>query len=311
MACSTGWHAACGRTERGRGAVRAGAGAEYVAVALDTLVDGVHFPNDTPAFDVGYKALAVNLSDLAAMGAVPTEAVAVVSIPERIERAWLAGFRAGLEALAGSLGVEVAAVDTVPGALSASVEVHGRCPAGEALTRAGARGGDRIFVSGTLGDAGGGLEIALGRRPARPGASARALVSRLRRPEPRLGLGVALRGVAGAAIDVSDGLCQDLGHVLAASGAGARVDASLVPLSRTLLDVAGDTAARELALSAGDDYELLFTVPPERMGRLDTLEVAEAVTEIGVIESEPGLRLENAAGTAMPAPSGYRHFPSR
>ena len=283
--------------------------AGHVAVALDTLVDGVHFPSDTPAYDVGYKALAVNLSDLAAMGAVPTEAVAVVSIPERIERAWLEGFRAGLEALAGSLGVEVAAVDAVPGALSASVEVHGCCPAGEALTRAGARAGDRIFVSGTLGDAGGGLEIALGRCPARPGASARALVSRLRRPEPRLGLGVALRGVAGAAIDVSDGLCQDLGHVLTASGAGARVDASLVPLSRALLDVAGDTAARELALSAGDDYELLFTVPPERMGRLDTLEVAEAVTEIGVIESEPGLRLEGAAGATVPAPPGYRHFP--
>ena len=291
-----------------------GAMAEHVAVALDTLVDGVHFPSDTPAHDVGYKALAVNLSDLAAMGAVPTEAVAVVSIPEPIDPAWLAGFRAGLEALAVSLGVEMAAVDAVPGALSVSIEVHGRCPAGAALTRAGARPGDRIFVSGTLGDAGCGLEIALGRRIARPGASgasARALVARLRRPEPRLGLGVALRGVAGAAIDVSDGLCQDLGHVLSASGAGARVDASLVPLSLALLDVAGDTTARALALSAGDDYELLFTVPPERVGRLDTLEVAEAVTEIGVIEADPGLRLENAAGTAMPAPPGYRHFPSR
>ena len=282
-----------------------------MAVAVDTLVDGVHFPSDTPAFDVGYKALAVNLSDLAAMGATATEAVAVVSIPEDLDTAWLAGFRAGLESLASSIGVAVTALDAVRGALSASVEVHGRCPAGEALTRSGARAGDRIFVSGTLGDAGGGIEIALGRHPARPGASARALVARLRRPEPRLGLGVALRGVAGAAIDVSDGLCQDLGHVLAASGAGARVDASLVPLSRALLDVTGDTAARELALSAGDDYELLFTVPPERVGRLDTLDVAEAVTEIGVIEPEPGLRLKDAAGTTMPPPPGYRHFPSR
>ena len=280
-----------------------------MAVALDTLVDGVHFPNDTPAYDVGYKALAVNLSDLAAMGAVPTEAVAVVSIPEHLDPAWIAGFRAGLESLAGSVGAAIAAVDVVPGDLSVSVEVHGRCPAGEALTRAGARAGDRIFVSGTLGDAGGGLAIALGRHPARPDASARALVARLRRPEPRLGLGVALRGVAGAAIDVSDGLCQDLCHVLAASGTGARMDASLVPLSRALLDVAGDTGARELALSAGDDYELLFTVPPERVSRLGTLKLDDVVTEIGVIESEPGLRLENAAGTAMPAPSGYRHFP--
>jgi len=150
--------------------MRVGEEAGHVAVALDTLVDGVHFPSDTPAYDVGYKALAVNLSDLAAMGAVPTEAVAVVSIPEHIDPAWLAGFRAGLEALAGSLGVEVAAVDTVPGTLSASVEVHGRCPAGEALTRAGARAGDRVFVSGTLGDAAGynatGLEDSPCVRPA-------------------------------------------------------------------------------------------------------------------------------------------------
>ena len=280
-----------------------------MVVALDTLVEGVHFPIDTPAHDVGYKALAVNLSDLAAMGAVPAEAVAVVSVPEHLDPAWLTGFRAGLESLADSLGVAVNAVDAVPGALAVSVEVHGRCPAGEALTRTGARPGDRIFVSGTLGDAGGGLEIALGRHPAPPGASADTLVSRLRRPAPRLGLGVALRGVAGAAIDISDGLCQDLGHVLAASGAGARVDASLVPLSTALRDVVGDAEARALALSAGDDYELLFTVAPERVSRLDTLEVAEVVTEIGVIESEPGLRLEDPAGSTMPAPSGFRHFP--
>ena len=285
------------------------AGAEHVAVAVDTLVDGVHFPSGTPAHDVGYKALAVNLSDLAAMGAVPTEAVAVVSLPAHLDPAWLAGFRAGLESLAGSRGVAVAAVDAVSGALSVSVEVHGRSPAGEALTRGGARPGDRIFVSGTLGDAGGGLEIVRGRRPARSDASTEALVARLRRPEPRLTLGVALRGIASAAIDISDGLCQDLGHVLAASGAGGRVDASLVPLSPELLDVVGNAEARALALSAGDDYELLFTVAPEHARRLDTLGVTETVTEIGVVEADPGLRLEDAAGVAMPVPPGYRHFP--
>ncbi|MCY4221966.1 MAG: thiamine-phosphate kinase [Thiotrichales bacterium] len=311
--------------------------AEHVAVALDTLVGGVHFPADTPAYDVGYKALAVNLSDLAAMGAVPTEAVAVVSMPEPLGPPWLAEFRAGLASLADSLGVApgvvVAAVDAVPGALSVSVEVQGRCPAGKALTRVGARAGDRIFVSGTLGDAGGGLEIALGRRPERPGASARALVARLRRPEPRLALGVALRGIAGSAIDVSDGLCQDLNHILTASGVGARVDASRVPLSPALREVMGDGGARSLALSAGDDYELLFTVAPERVGRLGTLKLADAslrhdfssvteagviepepglrLTEIGVIEPEPGLRLEDAAGTAIPVPAGYRHFPTQ
>ena len=286
-------------------------GAEHVAVALDTLVDGVHFPSDTPASDVGYKALAVNLSDLAAMGAVPTEAVAVVSIPEHLDPAWIAGFRAGLESLAGSVGVAVTAVDIVPGALSMSVQVHGRCAAGEALTRSGARAGDRIFVSGTLGDAGGGLEIALGRRAPWPARHADALVTRLRRPVPRIGLGVALQGLASAAIDISDGLCQDLGHVLAASGTGARVDAGLVPLSPALCGVMGDTEARALSLSAGDDYELLFTVAAERVNRLGALEVADVTTEIGVIEPEPGLRLVGAAGTVMPTPSGYRHFPDQ
>ncbi len=301
---------------------------EHVAVALDTLVGGVHFPADTPAPDIGYKALAVNLSDLAAMGAVPTEAVAVVSIPGHLGPQWFAEFRAGLESLAGSLGIAVGAIDTVPGTLSVSVEVHGRCPAGEALTRAGARAGDRIFVSGTLGDAGGGLEIALGRRPERPASHARALVARLRRPQPRLALGVTLRGVASAATDVSDGLCQDLSHILAASGVGARVDASRVPLSPALREVMGENEARSLALSAGDDYELLFTVAPERVNRIAprfmALEIAGSATEIGgikidpglrpteigVIETAPGLRLEDAAGTTMPVPAGYRHFPT-
>ena len=283
---------------------------ELVVVALDTLVDGVHFPSDTPARDIGYKALAVNLSDLAAMGATATEAAAVVSIPEHLDAGWLDSFLAGFESLAGSLGVSITGVDTVAGALSVSVEVHGRCPAGEALTRAGAGAGDRIFVSGTLGDAGGGLEVALGRRAARPRASADELMNRLRQPTPRLALGESLRGIASAAIDVSDGLCQDLGHVLEASGAGARVDSRLLPLSRALLEVVGDDEARRIALSAGDDYELLFTVPPDRVSRLECLQCVESTTEIGVIEPEPGLRVAGPSGTTTPVPAGYRHLVS-
>ena len=288
--------------------MRAVSASEHVVVAIDTLVDGVHFPSDTPARDVGYKALAVNLSDIAAMGATATEAVAVVSMPEPLDSDWLGCFRAGFESLAGSLGVAITAVDAVAGALSVSVEVHGCCPAGEVLTRAGARVGDRIFVSGTLGDAGGGLEVALGRRAARPAASADELLARLRRPTPRLALGRALRGAASAAIDVSDGLCQDLGHVLEASGAGARVDVGLLPLSPALLDVAGETEARRLALSAGDDFELLFTVAPDCVSRLEARKCAESTTEIGVIEPEPGLRLVGPSGRTVPVPPGYRHF---
>ena len=288
--------------------MRAGAAAEHVVVAIDTLVDGVHFPSGTSAHDVGYKALAVNLSDLAAMGAAATEAVAVVSVPQHQDPAWLASFRSGIESLAGSLGVAVTAIDIVPGALSVSVEVHGRCPGGAALARTGARAGDRIFVSGTPGDAGGGLEIALGRRAARPASNADELLTRLHRPTPRLALGSALRGIASAAIDISDGLCQDLGHVLEASGVGARVDARLLPLSPALLAVVGDTTARTLALSAGDDYELLFAVAPDRANRLEALEVADSMTEIGVIESEPGQRLVGPSGRMAPVPSGFRHF---
>ena len=280
-----------------------------MVVAIDTLVGGVHFPSDTLARDMGYKALAVNLSDLAAMGATATEAVAVVSVPDHQDPAWLASFRSGLESLAGSVGVAICAIDIVPGALSVSIEVHGRCPAGAALTRAGARAGDRIFVSGTLGDAGGGLDLALGRRATRRTASAGELLARLRRPVPRLALGSALRGIASAAIDVSDGLCQDLDHMLEASAVGACVDARLLPLSPALLDVVGDTAARILALSAGDDYELLFTVAPDRVNRLEDLEVADSMTDIGSIELEPGLRLVGALGRMVPVPSGFRHFP--
>ena len=261
--------------------------AEHVVVAVDTLVDGVHFPSGTPAFDVGYKALAVNLSDLAAMGATATDAAAVVSLPESLQPAWLAGFRAGMESLARSHGVAVTALDSTNGALSVSVEVHGRCPAGGALTRAGARTGDRVFVSGTLGDAGGGLAVALGRHPARPAASAATLLAGLRRPAPRLALGAALRGIASAAIDVSDGLCQDLGHLLTASGVGARVDASLVPVSRALREVHGDTAARALALSAGDDYELVFTVAADRLHRLAALPMPDAAA-VAVADSVIG-----------------------
>ena len=291
--------------------MRPGAATDHVVVAIDTLVDGVHFPSDTPAHDVGHKALAVNLSDLAAMGATATEAVAVVSVPESRDPSWLASFRVGFESLAAPYGVTVAAIDTVNGPCSVSVEVHGRCPCGAALTRAGARPGDRIFVSGTLGDAGGGLEIALGRRAAQPPAAASRLMDRLRRPAPRLSLGTMLRGVASAAIDISDGLCQDLGHVLDASAMGARVDARVVPLSRALLDVAGDVAARALALSAGDDYELLFTVPPDLVGRLETLEIIDTITEIGVIEASPGQQLTGDGGARIPVPPGFRHFPAR
>jgi thiamine-monophosphate kinase len=280
---------------------------QRLVVTVDTLVAGVHFPLETDAFSVGHKALAVNLSDLAAMGADPAWVTLALTLPQADED-WLGGFARGFLELAESNGVSLVGGDTTRGPLSVTVQAMGFVPAGFALRRDGAKPGDAICVTGTLGDAGLGLAWVQGRRTLDEGIGWE-LAARLDRPTPRVGAGLALRGIAAAAIDVSDGLAADLGHVLQASGVGASIDVDSLPLSEALR---AQPDARELALSSGDDYELLFTAAPEHEQEALARVQAQGLrcTVIGRVEAEAGLRLVDAEGHpyAPPASSGYDHF---
>ncbi len=268
-----------------------------VAIALDTLVAGVHFRADAPPQAIGHKALAVNLSDLAAMGALPRRALVHLAHPDPPE-AWEDELMAGLLRFAARYRVEVDRTTPRRAPLTVTVEVTGTFPhaARPPLLRSGARPGDAIYVTGTLGDAAGAL------------AGAAALAGRLDLPEPRVPAGTALRGIATSAIDVSDGLAADLGHVLRASGVGASVETARLPLSRALLAAFGPERATDLALGGGDDYELVFTVPPERERLLAEATLEVPVSRIGTIERGTGLRCLDADGLVRPAPRGYEHF---
>jgi len=301
--------------------LRSPPGLEQVA-AIDTLVAGVHFPPDTAAESIGHKALAVNLSDLAAMGAEPAWAMLALTLPEADER-WLEGFARGFFALAREYDVALVGGDTTRGPLTVSVQVQGFVPPGAAFRRGGARPGDLIYVTGTLGDAG--LALLLGRDAGIGSPAAREyLRRRLDRPPPRVAEALRLRGLARAAIDVSDGLLADLGHILEASGAGATLDLAQLPLSpafRSCLETMGadhpalrrfapGLAWADLALGSGDDYELCFTVAPRQRAQLDALAAAGlACTCIGTIGAEAGLRCRLADGAAYRIPRrGYDHF---
>lgn len=278
-------------------------------IATDLLIPGVHFLPEADPAAVGHKALAVNLSDLAAMGADPAWFTLGLALPH-LDEAWLQRFCEGLYGLARRYNVQLIGGDTVRGPLAVAVQAGGWVPNGQALTRAGAQPGDRLFVTGVLGDAGLALLHQLGRRRL-PEMDIATVIDRLERPMPRIEAGVRLRGIATSAIDISDGLVADLGHVLEASKAGARIHLDWLPVSavcRSHLDETG----WDLALAAGDDYELLFTVPASR---LDALEAARAglgceASCIGEITRAPGLVILDAAGKPYRVPSraGYDHF---
>ena len=243
--------------------LRLPAGHDLVA-CVDTLVAGVHFPHTTDPAAIGWKALAVNLSDLAAKGATPQWITLALTVPQ-LDREWLAGFMRGMQRLARRHAVALVGGDTTRGPLSITVQALGSVPRGKALRREGARVGDLIYVSGCLGDAAAGLAIVQSRLRASSERDARMLRARLDRPAPRIALGLALRGVATACIDVSDCLAQDLVHVLRASGFGARIDTARLPASPALRRPLPAPAARaQLALAGGDDYELCFSVSPRR-----------------------------------------------
>ena len=267
-----------------------------VAIALDTLVADVHFRADAPPRAVGHKALAVNLSDLAAMGARPRRALVHAAHPEP-SAAWEEAFAAGLEGLAERFGVVLDRGPLRKGPLVVSVEAAGTFPGGgPPLRRSGARAGDAVYVTGSLGDAAGAL------------GGAAALAARLDLPEPRVAAGLALRGIATSAIDVSDGLCADLGHVLRASGVGASIETARLPRSEALVAACGPARATELALAGGDDYELVFTVAPDCEPRLAAAPLEVPITRIGVVKDEPGLRCFGPDGRPLPVPAGYEHF---
>lgn len=289
-------------------------GGMQLVATTDTLVEGIHFHAGTAPSAVGYKSLAVNLSDLAAMGAEPAWVTLSLCLPEA-DAGWLEDFSRGFLDLAEKHGVQLVGGDTVQGPLSVTVQAMGFIPAGSALRRDAAQPGDRIYVTGTLGDAAIGLRLL--REDDVPPAVTSALVRRLEYPEPRTGIGSGLRGIAHAAIDISDGLVGDLGHILERSGTGATIHLDRLPLSDAFpagcaqLALEPDSsAALEFALAGGDDYELCFTVPPERIGQLQALDgMPVAFTEIGVIEPGSGLRCVAAGGQPVElAVTGYRHF---
>jgi thiamine-monophosphate kinase len=282
-------------------------GHELVATT-DTLVAGVHFLADTDPADLGYRALAVNLSDLAAMGAEPAWATLSLTLPDAEPR-WLEGFCRGFYELSREFGVQLVGGNLAHGPLNITVGAYGHVPVDTALRRDGAGVGDAIYVTGVLGDAALALNHVLGRQllDAVAFASVRA---RLVRPHPRVAEGLRLRGIASAAIDISDGLLADLGHVLAASGVGARIELSRLPVS----DVYRGEFARagwEPALTQGDDYELCFSVPPGRVAALEALTpmLGCRITRIGEAVSEAGLTVLDASGHRYVARhAGYDHF---
>ena len=280
-----------------------------LVIALDTLVAGVHFPFETSAADVGYKSLAVNLSDLAAMGAEPVAACYALGHTTS-QTDWRQEFEYAIEAYAAEHGIAVSGRSSELDALSVSVQVFGRVPRGQSLSRAGASPGDCIMVTGTLGDAGIGLELCRGHLQG-SGEDKNYLLGRLNRPTPRLAEAVAVRALVSAAIDVSDGLLADLGHILEHSRCGAVIDVDTLPVSQPASRVAG-AKTKDAALAAGDDYELCFTCPPQCVEQIqhDLVALGTPVSMVGYIEARAGLRLTTADGTPCtpPATTGWQHF---
>ena len=287
-----------------------------LAISSDMLVEGQHFFSDVSPYSLGHKALAVNLSDLAACGATPVGFTLALALP-RVDEAWLQEFSSGLWALADAHGCELLGGDTTQGPLNICITVFGEVPRGRALLRSGAQVDDDIYVSGMLGDARLALDALQGKieLPREILAQAR---QRLELPTPRVALGTALRGVATSSIDISDGLVGDLGHILKASGVGAQIDTDITmnliaACTRTDWIKGQFNAEKQLqmVLSGGDDYELAFTSPPTARQAVQAASVSSQtpVTRIGVIQSQPGLRLVNGRGQPVDGQfASFNHF---
>jgi thiamine-monophosphate kinase len=280
-----------------------------LVLTKDAMVAGVHFLEGDPPGQIAQKLLRVNLSDLAAMGAAPLGYLLALARAKETGDDWLGEFCAGLAADNAAFEITLLGGDTVstPGPLTLSLTAIGEVPGGAALLRRGAEAGDDVWVSGTLGDAALGLKVLQGELEVADAARAH-LIERYRLPRPRLALGEALRGIASAGIDISDGLVADLGHILEVSGVGAELHADALPLSPAARDLPG---ARDAALSGGDDYELLFTASPERRTDIEALarRLGLPLTRIGAIRAELGLHVLDEKGQELPVrKAGWQHF---
>ena len=286
-------------------------GMEYV-VSVDMLVEGRHFAAGADPALLGHKTLAVNLSDLAAMGALPRFVLLAGALPAPDDM-WLAAFMRGFDALAAQYDVELIGGDTTRGPRTLCVTAIGELPAGTALTRDGASPGDTVYVSGRVGDAALALAVTGGRADLDAETFA-AIARRLDAPDPRVALGVALRGIASAALDISDGLTGDLGHVLAASRVGAALDVAAIPCSdelRAMLAGRERDVALECVLAGGDDYELCFTAPSTMRERIDALALALGLplTPVGAITVDTGLLVRDEQGRPLTTlPRAFDHF---
>ncbi|MNM52851.1 Thiamine-monophosphate kinase [compost metagenome] len=289
---------------------------QQLVVTADTLNSGVHFPAETPPADIGWKALAVNLSDLAAMGAAPAWCTLSLSLPEA-SPAWVDAFADGFFELADLHGMALIGGDTTRGPLSISITAMGHVPTGEALRRDGAEPGDDVWVTGVPGEAGVALALWQQQRLEVSGpvsdAALEHLRCRLARPTPRLAAGRALRGLATAAIDISDGLLADLGHICERSQVAAEVLEDELPMSRMAAQAGEAALFRTLRAGAGDDYELCFTAPASRRGQVieSMASVAVPVTRIGCIRAGSGVRRVDGKGAVLAASRrGFDHFPA-
>jgi thiamine-monophosphate kinase len=281
---------------------------ELVA-AVDTLVAGRHFPQSTDARSIGHRALAVNLSDFAAMGATPAWATLALTLPS-VNAVWLERFSAGLLNLADANGVALVGGDTTRGPLTVSVQILGHVRRGTALRRSGAGEGDLLVVTGTLGDAGAGLALVTGAPDAAPRVAGLALIQRFDYPTPRVQFGVAARGIATAAMDLSDGLVGDLPKLAGASGLAAHVAVERLPLSDALRAAVPLAQAHDWALAAGDDYELLLSVPAARFAELEAAaaRLNLRLTAVGELRSGSGVTWSLDGRDFLPASRGYDHF---
>jgi len=290
-------------------ALLAAAGGMHLAVSTDMLVEGRHFAAGADPFKLGHKALAVNLSDMAAMGATPRWATLAMALP-KADEPWIERFAAGLFALADRFEVALVGGDTTRGPLNITITIMGEVPAGLALHRAGALPGDEIWVSGDLG----GAALALaheGGRVALASEDRDAMLARLNVPEPRVALGERLRGLATSAIDVSDGFAGDLEHILERSSAGALVRYADLPRPGVFTRLGNADLEMSCVLAGGDDYELVFTAPQSRRAEIDALgvELGLRLTRVGFVQAgDARLVLLDARGNTMPVPASFDHF---